>query len=148
MTRTERAAVLWQKGYNCSQSVLAAFAPEFGVPEDVALKMACAFGAGIGRQQHICGAVTGAVMAIGLKYGTGSDNPAGDKKVSYNKACLLFDEFRKLHGTVVCRDLLDGLDMNDPDDYRIITGKNMFVVRCGKYVQDAVRIAEKIIDTQ
>jgi C_GCAxxG_C_C family probable redox protein len=146
MTRIEKAAGFWQKGYNCSQSVLTTFAPEFGVPEDVALKMACAFGAGIGRQQHFCGAVTGAVMAIGLKYGTGSDNPAGDKKVSYNKARLLFDEFRKLHGTVVCRELLDGLDMNNPEDYRIITGNNMFVLRCGKYVRDAVRIAENIFE--
>jgi len=143
MTRIEKAAGYWQKGYNCSQSVFAAFAPEFGVPEDSALKIACSFGAGISRQQFICGAVTGAVMAIGLKYGTGSDNPAGDKKISYNKARILFDEFRRLNGSVVCRELLDGLDMNDPDDYQIITGKNMFVVRCGKYVQDAVIIAER-----
>ena len=107
MTRSEKAAAFWQRGYNCAQSVLSAFAPEFGVSEDIALKIACPFGAGIGRQQNTCGAVTGAVMALGLKYGTGSDNPAGDKKEAYNKTRLLFEEFRKLNGTVVCRELLE-----------------------------------------
>ncbi len=75
--KAERAAELFQKGYNCSQSVIGAYAEELGVPEETALRMAAGFGGGIGRCGEACGALTGGVMVVGLRTGSAEANPIG-----------------------------------------------------------------------
>jgi C_GCAxxG_C_C family probable redox protein len=145
MTPSEKAASIWEKGFNCSQSVLAAIGPVFGVSENVCLKVATAFGGGMGRQQYTCGAVTGALMALGLRYGRGTDDPAENKSFTYTKAVEFMQEFRKINGSVTCRELLDGLDMNDPAEHQQMVDQGMFENRCKKYVQDAVKILEKMM---
>ena len=71
MKKSEKAVEYFRNKFNCSQSVLTVFSNEYGLSENDCLKMACAFGGGMGRQQQTCGAVTGALMALGLKYGKG-----------------------------------------------------------------------------
>lgn len=146
MTRTEKALNFRKSGFNCSQSVFAAFCPENGIPENNGLKIACAFGAGMGRQQLTCGAATGALMVLGLKYGMGLNDPPEKKNLTYSKTTEFTREFREKHGSINCRELLDGLDMNDPEDYRKIIEKGLFVSRCNKYVEDAVKILEKMME--
>jgi C_GCAxxG_C_C family probable redox protein len=68
MTKKELAIHYFTHHFNCSQSVFTAFAPDFGISADESLKIACAFGGGMGRRQLTCCAVTGALMALGLKY--------------------------------------------------------------------------------
>jgi C_GCAxxG_C_C family probable redox protein len=145
MTRTEKALSYRQRGFSCSQAVFAAFAPEYGISEDSGLKIACAFGAGMGRQQFTCGAVSGALMVLGLKYGMGLNDPSENKNLTYSKTTEFFHKFREKHRSLNCRELLDGLDMNDPEDYRMILEKGLFVSRCNKYVEDAVKILEKMM---
>lgn len=65
----ELAKELFIKGYNCSQSVFAAFCDETGLDVDTALKIASSFGGGMGRLREVCGAVTGMFMVVGMKYG-------------------------------------------------------------------------------
>lgn len=145
MNKADKAIEYFRNDFNCSQSVLTVFGPDFDLPENTCLKLGCAFGGGMGRQQLTCGAVSGAMMVLGLKYGKAAGDPEEMKKETYGKTCELFTEFKKMNGSVNCRDLLDGLDMNDPDDLQIIKAKDLFVTKCEKYVRDAVSITEDMV---
>lgn len=145
MKKSEKALDYFRSKFNCSQSVLTVFSLEYGLSENDSLKVACAFGGGMGRLQHTCGAVTGALMVIGLEYGKGLNDPEEKKQLTYSKTREFFEEFNKLHGSTNCRDLLDGLDMTDPADHQKIIDLKLFDIRCEKYVADAVNIAEKLL---
>ena len=146
MEHSEKALAYFDNSFNCAQSVLAAFGNELGQTEDESLRVACAFGGGIGRQQLTCGALTGAAMAIGLKFGK-AKNDADEKKVeTYQKTVQLFDEFSTLNGTTVCRELLDNLDMRNEKEYATMVERNLFHTHCRKFVADAVQITEQIIN--
>lgn len=145
MTRKEESIRYFRNSFNCAQSVLSVYHADFNLPEDTLLRIATAFGGGIGRQQLTCGAVTGAIMAIGLKYGKGSNDSDENKKETYRYTLHFFNEFKKRHGSANCRELLEGLDMHNPDDMNEINRRDMFHTHCEKYVGDAVEIAGKII---
>lgn len=146
MDKTEEALAYFRNSFNCSQSVFVTFGQELGLPEDDCLKIATAFGGGMGRQQYICGAVTGALMVLGLKYGKGLNDPEEKKKNTYRITKEFFHEFKRLNGSENCLELLDGLDMNNPDDNKKITERNYYEIRCEKYVSDAVNILSEIMD--
>jgi len=75
MTRQEAATLYFADTFNCSQAVFTVFGKEQGLTEDQCLKIGCAFGGGMRLQQYTCGALTGALMAIGLHFGRGlNDN--------------------------------------------------------------------------
>jgi C_GCAxxG_C_C family probable redox protein len=145
MGKEEKAINYHRRNFNCSQAVLTVFGPDFGISEDACLKLACAFGGGMARKQHICGAVTGALMVLGLKYGMGLNDPEDKKIAVYNKSSEFFREFRKLNGSTVCRELLDDLDLNNDKDYRQLVDQNLFQIKCEKYMADAVKITQKLI---
>lgn len=117
---------------------------DFGLSEDDCLKVACAFGGGMGRLQYTCGAVAGALMALGLKYGNAVNDPEEKKLLTYAKTKEFFNEFEKLHGSTNCRELLNGLNLNDPDDFKKIKDQNLFEILCEKYIVDAINIVEKL----
>jgi C_GCAxxG_C_C family probable redox protein len=144
MTSSEKALEYFRNKFNCSQSVFTAIGTGNGLSEDACLKTACAFGAGMGRQQLTCGAVTGALMAIGLKYGKALGDPDEKKLETYEMTRRFFDEFVRLHGTTCCRELLRNLDINDPEDHRMIVEQGLFETLCEKYVTDSVRITEEM----
>ena len=146
MDKQTTATNFFRCQFNCSQSVLATFGPEYGLSDDECLKIATAFGGGMGRQQHICGAITGALMVLGLKYGKGLNDPEEKKKYTYQLTKEFFDEFKRLNGSENCLELLDGLDMNNPVDNKKIVERNYFEIRCEKYVSDAVNILSKMIE--
>lgn len=148
MDKSETALSYFGNNYNCAQSVLIAFADEFGLPEDEALRIACAFGGGIGRQQLTCGALTGAAMAIGLKFGKGKLDDDSKKLLTYEKTVELFHEFEKLNGSTSCLELLENLSMNDEKDHDIILERELFTKKCRKYVANSVTLVEKIIDSK
>lgn len=145
MSLSDEAAGYFAGSFNCSQSVFTVFAKENGLTEEQSLSISSAFGGGMGRQQLTCGAVTGALMAIGLFYGRGANDPLTQKEVAYRKALEFIEEFKTRHGTTNCRELLKGLNMNDPDDHRKITEQNLFHTDCPRFVRDAVTIVEKML---
>jgi C_GCAxxG_C_C family probable redox protein len=145
MSRQERALKYFRNKFNCSQAVLTVFGSEYEISENDCLKIACAFGGGMGRQQFTCGAVTGALMVLGLKYGKSLNDSEEKKELTYSKTREFFTEFKKLHGSTVCRDLLNGLDINDPEDHKKIIEQKLFDIQCEKYVADAVTITGKIM---
>lgn len=123
MTKSEKAVDYFRNKFNCSQSVFTVFSAESGLNEDDSLRISCAFGGGMGRQQQTCGAVTGALMALGMKYGKALNDPEERKQLTYAKTRELFEEFIKIHGSTNCRDLLEGLNMTDPEEHKKIMEK-------------------------
>jgi C_GCAxxG_C_C family probable redox protein len=148
MNKQQQSIELFRNGYNCSQSVLSVFAEELGVKKDLALKLASPFGSGIAYMQETCGAVSGALMAIGLKYGKGENGTNDDKAKAYDMSQHFMTEFKKKHQTVCCLELLDGINMSTPEGMARIMELDYFKVRCACYVKDAVAIAEKIVSVK
>jgi C_GCAxxG_C_C family probable redox protein len=146
MDNSESALQYFKTGFNCAQSVLTPFGDQFGLTEDHCLKMACAFGAGMGRQQHTCGAVTGALMVLGLHFGKGKMDDNSKKLLTYEKTVEFMNAFKEKHGSVNCLDLLDGLHMALPEESKEIEARELYRVRCTRYVSDAVHITEKLIE--
>ena len=147
MIKSENAALWFADTFNCSQAVLTAFGQDYGLTEEQCLKIGCAFGGGMARRQMTCGAVTGALMVLGLHFGRGENDPYSQTGTTYEKSAAFLEEFQKLNGSITCRDLLQGLDMNDPVDMEKIKNLELFNTSCSKYVQDAVKITEKLTST-
>jgi C_GCAxxG_C_C family probable redox protein len=145
MKKAEKASEYFRNKFNCSQSVFTVFGTGYGISEDNCLKVSCAFGAGMGRTQNTCGAVTGGIMALGLRYGKALHDPEDKKLETYAKTREFFKEFKIKNGTLSCRELLNGLDINDPGDYNKILEQKLFENNCSRYVADAVAIIEKMI---
>jgi len=145
MKKPEKALDYFRNRFNCSQAVFTVFGIDYGLSEDDCLKISCAFGGGMGRQQLTCGAVTGALMALGMKYGKALVDPEEKKQETYSKANEFFQKFTELNGSVNCRELLDGLNMNDPKDHQRIMERNLFDINCEKYVADAVVLTENLM---
>ena len=101
----EKAIHYFHRGYNCAQSVFAAFAGELGLPEETALRLPAAFGAGLGRMRGTCGAFSGLALIAGFKHGNLSPDPAEKERI-FALTRRLADEFRAEFGSLQCRDLL------------------------------------------
>ena len=143
--KSVHATETFRNGFNCSQSVLSVFADDFGLTKDSCLRLASPFGSGIARMQKTCGAITGALMAIGLKYGKGENGVEADKAYAYKLSQQLITEFKEKHQSICCLELLDGLDINTPEGMAEIQKRELFHCFCSKYVQDAVEITESIL---
>jgi C_GCAxxG_C_C family probable redox protein len=115
-----------------------------GLERELALRVAGAFGGGMARMGETCGAVTGALMAIGLKYGMtqAKDEKARDK--TYKLAQEFATRFKERHGSIVCRDLL-GYDLGKPEGRKGALEKGLFTTLCPQFVQDAVEIVEQLL---
>ena len=140
MTKSEKALELFSNGFNCSQAVLTAFAPDFGLDEKLALMLGTQFGGGA-RNAEMCGAVSGALMVLGLKYGHYESENNEQKSRAYAIAVEYTKRFKELNGSIVCRELL-GYDLTKPDDMACIKEKNLFGVICPKMIKSAVEILE------
>ncbi len=143
MSRSDDAEKLFRDGFNCSQAVFSVFAGGMNIQVETAMKVACAFGGGM-RLGNTCGAVTGALMVIGLKYGKSKvdDNEARDKTYAHAKEFQA--AFSNARGSIMCRDLL-GYDLSTPEGYELAKENLAFIKICPGLVRDAVDILEKII---
>jgi C_GCAxxG_C_C family probable redox protein len=144
MNKLEKAVDCFNKGFNCAQAVLSAFAGNLGIDENQSLKVSSAFGGGICRMGDTCGAVTGGLMVIGLKYGMTDVSDAAAKEKTYSEAGKFIGEFKKLHGSVMCRDLL-GYDLSKPEEVKAYKEKNPGPSLCPDYVGDAAAILENLL---
>jgi C_GCAxxG_C_C family probable redox protein len=104
--RVEKAVELFKEGYNCSQSVVAAYADVYGFTQEQALKMSASFGAGIGRMRETCGAACGMVLLAGLETGCTDPKSAEGKGANYAVVQDLAAKFRDINGSIVCAELL------------------------------------------
>ncbi len=143
MNRQEKAVNKFKEGFNCAQSVLYSYADEFGLSKDLATKIATGFGGGMGRKQEVCGAVTGALMVIGLMYGRGDEEGKDKQETTYSKVQLFIDFFINEFGTVNCKGLLDGCCLLDSEGQKTFK-ENKLIERCYEYVRASCRILDQI----
>lgn len=107
MEKREEAIKLHQQGFNCAQAVFSVFCDAYGISRETAAQLACGLGGGV-RSGEICGAVTGAALVIGLKYGSKNPEDVEQKQACNKKTAEMVKKFREEYGTVICRELLQG----------------------------------------
>jgi C_GCAxxG_C_C family probable redox protein len=145
MKRVEIAEAKFLEGYNCAQSVLYSFSDDLGFDKNLALKSACGFGAGMGRKEEVCGAVSGGIMVIGIKYGRGENQDRSLMENTYAKTRELMDRFMAAHGSVNCRRLLGGCDLTTSEGQKEFKEKDLFNTVCKKCVRNVVEIIEDML---
>ena len=133
----EIADAKFVEGYNCAQSVLFSFCDELGLDEDMALMIACGFGGGMGRKGEVCGAVTGAILVLGLKFGRGKNDARVQTDLAYAKIREFMSRFSEKHGSCLCRELLDGCDLTTPEGQADFKNNECFNLICRPCVRDA-----------
>ena len=143
MSHAEKA-VNYHKDYNCAQAVLAAYAKDFGLDIDKALQVSVGFGGGIAHLQETCGAVSSSVAVLGLKsgYKEGDGRPKID--AVYDKVRSFTDEFKKVYGTIKCRDLL-GCDLVSEEGHKFFVDNNLRVVKCREYIKTCCGLLDKYL---
>jgi len=144
---SNKAACIFSEGYNCAQSVLAASGEKYGLDKDTAIKIAQAFGAGIGRTGGICGAVSGALMCIGLKYPAKDGKDIAGKDRAHVLAQKFIAEFEKRHKSILCRELL-GCELLTDEGRKKAHDAGLFKTRCSKFVKDAATIIDGILEDE
>ena len=143
--KSEQAVRKFRKGFNCSQAVLFVYAEEFGLCRETALKIACGFGGGMGRMALTCGAVTGAFIVIGLKYGNIEANEKEIKEKTYGLVREFARRFEERNGSSICRELL-GCDISEPEGLRSAKENGLFTSVCPGMVREAVEILEEMMN--
>jgi C_GCAxxG_C_C family probable redox protein len=142
--RIKQAVEMFNEGYSCSQAIVAAYGDRFGVDKNTALKIASGLGGGVGRTGGICGAVTGATLILGLKYGTTNPKDKTAKYETYKKVQVFCEDFKTRAGSLICRELL-GFDLGSPEGVLRAKQPGAFE-HCPEFVQIAAEILETMLE--
>ncbi len=145
MTRREIAMDNFKKGYNCSQSIILAFADMLPVDKDLLSKMASSFGGGMGRLREVCGSVSGMFMVAGFLYGYSGPETGEVKADHYARIQELAKRFEEKHGTIVCREMLGLSVRHDVPTPEARTNEYYKKRPCGEIIGDAAEILEEYI---
>jgi C_GCAxxG_C_C family probable redox protein len=143
--KVDEAVDIFKSGFNCAQAVLAGCGMDLGLSHDAALAVAGAFGGGLGSTGHVCGAVTGAVMVIGLKHPRLDPKDDGVRQENIRLTRELISRFEARNGSIQCKDLL-GLDLSKPEEAKQARETGLFRSVCPKAVRDAAEILEEILE--
>lgn len=95
-----------EEGYNCCQAVVLAYNDVFGIDDDTAAALSSGFGGGMGRMREVCGSVSGMVMLAGLITPATDPSIKVDRTRNYALVQEMAEDFRKLNGSIVCKELL------------------------------------------
>ncbi len=143
MPQTRRvASERFARGYNCAQSLLSAFASRFGLTSQFALRLAAPFGAGMAREGQVCGALSGALMVLGLQY---AGSRPEDKERIYRIARDFMDQFENQHGSIICKELL-GHDISTPAGLQAARDKSLFKTICPALVDETAMALTRYLD--
>lgn len=144
MKKEKTAINYFKNGFNCAQAVLISYRDEVNMQDNDLLKISCGFGAGMGRLQDTCGAVSGAYMVIGLKYGKyyKEDDEAREKTYSLVREFEI--EFKKINKTTNCKELL-GCNLLTEDGKKYYTDNNLKEKVCIKCIEDSIKILDKLV---
>ncbi|MCU0847434.1 MAG: C-GCAxxG-C-C family protein [Spirochaetes bacterium] len=144
MSIADKAEAVYNEGFNCAQAVFSVFAEKENLDPSTSFKIASGFGGGMASMGETCGAVTGAFMAIGLKYGRFR---AGDHEAKKRTNGIIREFTRRFiekNSTLLCRELLK-LNLNDPAQYKEASEKNLFRDLCPKFVRDSAEILDSLL---
>ena len=143
MERSGKAKEYFAQKCHCSQAVLASFADEFGITEEMALRLGACFGGGM-RKGEVCGACTGALMALGLKYGMTAVGDTEQQLIADGYAKRFMTEFAKQNGSYLCRELLK-CDLSNEEERQYAKEHGVIKAVCPKLIENAVILAEQMI---
>ena len=141
--KTEKAVKRFKGGFNCSQAIFSSYSEQFGLDFDKACKIATGFGGGM-RMAGTCGAVTGAFMVLGLKYGNNPEKDKNAKANTYKKIEDFTSRFKARNNSVACGELL-GCDISTLEGAKEAHDKGLFSIICPRLVQDATEILEEML---
>jgi C_GCAxxG_C_C family probable redox protein len=136
--RAAEAVAAFNGGFSCSQAICSTYFQAFGVDRVTARKVSCGFGAGISRSGDICGAVSGAIMVIGLAYGMARSGDVASKEKTYRAVNDFLREFRQRNGAVDCTSLI-GFDLSDPSQREMAKDRKVVATRCPVFCQGCRR---------
>ena len=139
----EQVLSQFSQGFDCSQVVLAQVADRVGLDLETARKTAAAFGGGMWRGDT-CGCVTGALMAIGLRYGTAAPGDSETKNAMLAKKAEFERRLAEACDSCICREIL-GYDLSVPEELARIQEENLLTTRCPQVVCRAVEILEDLL---
>jgi C_GCAxxG_C_C family probable redox protein len=140
----EIAASLFDQGFSCSQSVFSAFAPQLDIPRELALKIGAPFGGGMARQGEVCGAVTGALMVLGVKFGYIKPQ---DRDATYAVCQEFIRRFKACHTTILCRELT-GYNLSIPAELERFRKLDVSEIKCPLFVQNAAEIITLLLENK
>ncbi len=143
MDHVKKAVQYYEEGYMCSQAVFAAFAEQFGITEKQALQIGACFGGGMNKGE-VCGACTGALMVLGMKYGQFDLLDAASRAKGSAVAVKFLDEFEKNKGSYVCRDIL-GCDLRTEEGRNYARSNGLFGTLCPEMVRAAAEIVAEML---
>ena len=145
--RIEKAVALFKSGFNCSQSVVAAFADRYGFTEEQALHMSASFGGGIGRMRMTCGAACGLFVLAGLEKCAVEGKDRESKAANYALVQQLAEEFKKRNGSLICAELL-GLKKPEISSMPEERTAQYYAKRpCARMIEEAARIWVEHLDS-
>jgi C_GCAxxG_C_C family probable redox protein len=142
MNSISRAAQLFIDGCACSQAIVAAYGQPLGLSPETALKISTGFGGGM-RMGETCGAVTGAIMVLGLRHAPGDCSSAAGRAGVYALVVEFVKRFKRRNGSVVCRELLE-CDISTPEGMKLAKERNLFKTVCVRMVEDAAAVLEEM----
>ena len=140
-SKVNQAVECFNQGFNCSQAILSTYGGQFGLDTELALKIASGLGAGMGRMCETCGAVSGAYLVIGLKFGNNSPNDTEGKEQTYAMVQEFDRRFKERNHTTVCEEIL-GVNLITGDKAKAATQVKRL---CPKMVRDAAEILELLL---
>ena len=144
MKDIDKAVASFKEGLNCAQAVVAVYAPSYGLGKKEAIRIAAGFGGGLGHTGRTCGAITGALMVIGLHCSAGDVSNTKAKKNSYARSQEFFRKFEARHGSTDCRTLL-GQDISTAEGMKAAREKGLCVSLCPDFVRSAAEIVEELL---
>lgn len=139
----EEAAAMFAEGYNCAQSVLSCCGGGMGLSRELAISLGGPFGGGIGALGETCGAVSGAIMALGLRFKANGPKDAEGKQRVYAITQEFCRKFKERHGSTLCRDLI-GMDISTADGVKRARESGVFQAVCPPLVRSAAEIVEEM----
>lgn len=142
---SDKACQLFAEGRNCAQAVFAAFADVTGFDENTALMLSSSFGGGMGRMREVCGTCSAMFMVAGLLYGYSSPDNDAEKAEHYRRIQFLASQFRDVHDTIICRELLKNISVSNSPVPEKRTEQYYKVRPCVRFVRTAAEILDRYI---
>lgn len=143
MSHIDEAVDCFKGGSACAQAILATYGQDFGLSRAEAMRLGAGFAGGM-RMGETCGAVTGAVMVLGLRHTKGDCDKLGSREQVYKAVRQFTSKFREQHGSPLCKELL-GVNISTHEGMETAIEKNLFREICPNLVQSAAEILEEVL---
>lgn len=142
--KIDEAGRYFKDNYNCCQAIIITYGPEYGLSKDTGMKLGTGFAGGIARHGEVCGAVAGAIMVLGLKYGMTDESADKARENTNEQVSEFIKRFKIMNGSIRCRDLLH-CNLSTLEGRQIAEENDLFNTLCPRFVSDAAQILEELI---